>query len=271
MRKLFSSLFCLLIAIAAFGASVDIKHIDTKLVPDGDDIFVISPDNPSGKKFPTVYLLNGYGGDRNQFLRLRSDLPRLADQYGIIFVLPSGKNSWYWDSPEQPEMKMESFITQELVPWVDANYPTIANKGHRAISGLSMGGHGALWLGMRHSDIFGSAASMSGGVDIRPFPDNWSMAKWIGKKDAHPKRWEQYTVMAEADKLTPGQLNIAFDCGSDDFFAEVNRNLHKLLLSKNISHDYTERPGNHTPAYWANSLLYHITFFDQAFKAADKK
>lgn len=269
MRKLFTSLLVLLLPVlAAFGASVDIKHIKSDLVPDGDDVFVITPDNPLGKKFPTVYLLNGFGGDRNQFLRLRPDLPALADRYGMIFVLPSGKDSWYWDSPEHPEMKMESFITTELVPWVDANYPTLADSAHRAVSGLSMGGHGAMYLAMRHPDIFGSAGSMSGGVDIRSFPRNWSMAKWLGPADKNASVWDAHSVMTQAANLEPGKLNITFDCGNDDFFAEVNRSLHRLLLDRKIAHDYTERPGNHTPAYWSNSLLYHITFFNEAFKAA---
>lgn len=267
MRKLFT-FFLLLIAavIMASAASVAVEHVKTDLVPDGDDVYVITPDNPLGKKFPVVYLLNGYGGSRDSYLHLRPDLPALADRYGIIFVLPSGKDSWYWDSPVHPEMKMESFITTELVPWVDTNYPTIADAKHRAITGLSMGGHGALFLAMRHPDIFGSAGSMSGGVDIRQFPKNWKIAKWLGTYDENPENWEQHATIVQAEKLQPGQINIIFDCGNDDFFAEVNRNLHRLLLDKKIPHDYTERPGNHTQAYWANSLLYHITFFDQAFK-----
>lgn len=271
MRKFFFSIIFSLLALATFAASVDIRHLKSDLVEGGDDIFVITPDNPDGKTFPTVYLLNGFGGDRTQFLRLRPDLPRLADLYGIIFVLPSGKDSWYWDSPVNKNMQMESFITKELIPWVDANYPTKAEPSQRAVSGLSMGGHGALWLAMRHTDIFGSAGSMSGGVDIRPFMKKWKMENLIGPRDKNPEMWDNSTVIVQAEQLTPGQLNITFDCGTDDFFAEVNENLHRLLLEKKIPHDYTSRPGNHTPAYWANSLLYHIVFFDEAFKAAAKK
>lgn len=139
MRKFLFTTFFALLAAACFAASVNIHHLKSDLVEGGDDIFVITPDNPDGKTFPTVYLLNGFGGDRNQFLRLRPDLPRLADHYGIIFVLPSGKDSWYWDSPVKSDMQMESFITKELIPWIDANYPTKAEASQRAVSGLSMG------------------------------------------------------------------------------------------------------------------------------------
>jgi len=62
-------------------------------------------------------------------------------------------------------------VSKELIQWVDENYRTIAERGGRAISGLSMGGHGGLFLGFRHQDVFGACGSMSGGVDIRPFPE----------------------------------------------------------------------------------------------------
>lgn len=271
MRKFFSSLFLAFIALTAMAATVEPVHMKSSLVPDGDDIFVITPDNPTGRRFPVVYLLNGFGGDRNQYLRIHPDLPALADRYGMIFVLPSGKDSWYWDSPAMPEMKMESFITTELVPYIDANYPTLTDRDHRAITGLSMGGHGALWLAMRHSNLFGSVGSMSGGVDIRPFMNNWKMENLLGPKDKNPEVWENSTVIVQARQLAPGQLNIIFDCGTEDFFAEVNKNLHRVLTDKKIPHDYTSRPGTHNGAYWHTSLLHHLVFFDKAFKSAAKK
>lgn len=99
----------------------------------------------------------------------------------MIIVCPDGRNSWYWDSPVDPSMQMESFFTDCLIPTVDSLYRTMPARGGRAITGLSMGGHGALWLAWRHPDLFGAAGSMSGGVDIRPFPANWNMADRLGR------------------------------------------------------------------------------------------
>lgn len=255
-------------ALAAQAARVDTLALATTLVPDAPvKAVVVTPDAAvAGAALPTVYILHGYGGDYKSWLEItQPKLPELADKYGMVMVFPDGRNSWYWDSPEVPEMKMESFIINELVPYVNAHYPVADDPAKRAITGLSMGGHGALWLAMRHPDVFGQAASMSGGVDIRPFPKSWKMATWLGSKDENPEAWDSHTVMELVPTLQPGTLRIAFECGNSDFFAEVNRNLHKALLDAGIPHDYTERPGAHTHDYWRNAILYHLLFFNEGF------
>ena len=102
-------------------------------------------------------------------------------------------NSWYFDSPVLKDFQYESFYTKTLVPYIDAHYRTVASRQGRAITGLSMGGHGALFLAMRHTDLFGACGSMSGGVDIRPFPLNWNIPDVLGEMahgtaQAHQKR-----------------------------------------------------------------------------------
>ncbi|MDE6271050.1 MAG: esterase family protein, partial [Muribaculaceae bacterium] len=256
----------------ARGGMVDTISVPAKYIPGPMTVWVAVPDAAAAdtaRRFPVVYILNGYGGDNASWLNItRRDLPALADRYGMVLVMPDGRNSWYWDSPERPDMQMESFFVKELVPYVDANLPVYTRSDKRAITGLSMGGHGALYLAMRHPDIFGNAGSMSGGVDIRPFPDSWGMKTLIGPKS---QRWDDYTVAVLARNLEPGKINITFDCGIDDFFAQVNRDLHATLLEAGVPHDYTERPGRHSHAYWANSILYHLMFFNEAFAAADRK
>lgn len=262
--------FLLLIAASAAGAHaarVDTLDVPATYIQSPMRVVTVTPDAASdAHRYPTVYILHGYDGDYRTWIRhTRPDLPELADRYGMIFVMPDGRDSWYWDSPEDKGMQMESFFTRELVPYIDSKLPTVAEPAYRAITGLSMGGHGALWLAMRHPDIWGSAGSMSGGVDIRPFPKSWKMARWLGSKEAHPERWDSHTVAGLVPTLRPGQLNIIFDCGNDDFFATVNRELHAALLKAGVPHDYTERPGAHTHKYWANSLPYHLLFFHEAF------
>ena len=68
--------------------------------------------------------------------------------------MPDGKNTWYWDSPLNADVRYETFISNELVKYVDSHYKTVADRKGRAITGLSMGGHGAMWNGLRHSDVF---------------------------------------------------------------------------------------------------------------------
>ena len=131
-----------------------------------------------------------------------------------------------------------------------------------------MGGHGGLWLGTRHPDLFGSMGSTSGGVNIIPFPKNWKMAQRLGAYEDNKDRWAQYTVVSLVPQMKANGQNIIFDCGVDDFFADVNNDLHRRLVEAQVPHDYISRPGAHTHEYWANSILYQLLFFNQAFQNA---
>jgi S-formylglutathione hydrolase FrmB len=115
-------------------------------------------------------------------------------------------------------MQYETYISKELVASIDKNYNTIPDKKHRAITGYSMGGHGALYLAFKHNDIWGVAASMSGGLDIRGFQLQWEMAKRLGVYAENPENWEQNTVINLVHLLDGKNLKFLFDCGVDDFF-----------------------------------------------------
>lgn len=133
-----------------------------------------------------------------------------------------------------------------------------------------MGGHGALYVSIRHKDIFGAAGSMSGGVDFRPFPLEWDLAKRLGDMARYPENWEKNTVIYQLYLINGNKLSIIIDCGIDDFFIGVNRQLHEKMLYLNIKHDYIERPGGHTREYWSNALQYQVFFFNNFFRIADK-
>lgn len=227
---------------------------------------VARPDNYNSKEnWPVLYLLHGYGGSYNNWPK-NVDLGKLADTYEMMIVCPDGAvGSWYWDSPIDPAFQYETYVALELPKWVDEHYKTRKQNKGRAITGLSMGGHGALYLAFRHQDVFGAAGSMSGGVDIRPFPNNWDMAKRLGAYANQPQRWEQNTVINLLHLLTPKSLALIIDCGTEDFFFKVNENLHQQLLLRNIPHDYYTRPGAHNWDYWKNSLQYQLLFMRDFF------
>lgn len=218
--------------------------------------------NPTDS-FPSVYVLHGAGGDYSNWPK-KKNLEQLATQYGVVMICPDGQDSWYFDSPIDPTMQFETFISRELVAFVDAHYRTFRSAKMRAITGLSMGGHGALWNGLRHPDVWGSIGSMSGGVDITKFPDRWHIKARLGNYEDYPERWQQHAVINLVPSIKPGQ-NIIIDDGADDFFYEVNCNLHQALLKAKIPHDFTIRPGAHSWKYWINSLDYHMLFFSKAF------
>jgi S-formylglutathione hydrolase FrmB len=252
---------------SARAAVVDTINILSPSMKKNIKAVVITPDNyNSAKELPVVYLLHGYSGNHLDWIKKAAGFEKAADQYSMIIVCPDGGfASWYWNSPVDPGSQYETFISIELVSTIDAKYKTIKGRTGRAITGLSMGGHGALYLAIKHQDVFGATGSMSGGVDIRPFPANWDMAKQLGTYKQQPERWEKNTVINMLNLLTPKSLSIIIDCGTDDFFFKVNENLHQQLLYRNIPHDFITRPGGHTWPYWTNAVKYQLLFMRNYF------
>ncbi len=218
--------------------------------------------------YPVIYLLHGHGGNQQSFLNIKPNLAELSTQNDVIFVCPDGKVSWYWDSPIDPKTQYETYISKELVDYVDSHYRTIANKTGCAVTGFSMGGHGALWMAVTHPDVFGAAGSMSGGVDIRPFPRNWDMSKSIGIYADNKTVWDNHTIATHVEALRKISPNLIIDCGQDDFFFKVNEALHQELAAKKINHTYITSPGEHNNAYWNKMFDWQLAFFCNFFSTS---
>lgn len=264
--KLFC-LFFLVFVVSIVHASVDTISIYSKAMNKPISVVIVKPNEiTENEKIPTLYLLHGHSANYRQWITEAPQIEKASNTMKALLVLPDGGyNSWYFDSEIDTSCKYETFIINELIPYIDANYPTINNKNARAITGLSMGGHGALYLAIKHQGLFASAGSISGGVDIRPFPKNWDIAKKLGTIESNPSNWEKNTIINLVDSLNDGDLNIIFDCGTDDFFVNVNRALHKKLLAKKIAHTYTERAGKHNTKYWGSSIDYQLIYFKNWF------
>ena len=95
---------------------------------------------------------------------------------------------------------------------------------------------------------------------------NWNIPDVLGEMSANKQSWDEHTVVGQLGRIKNGDLRITFDCGESDFFLEVNKDLHKRLLGLGIDHDFTTRPGGHTSQYWANSIDYHLLFFEKFFR-----
>jgi len=219
----------------------------------------------STKSFPVVYLLHGFDGGYRNWVDLTSveDLP---DLYDIIVVCPDGdKDSWYFDSPIDSNSQYETHIAGEVVSFTDKTYRTIKSRSGRAIAGLSMGGHGALFLAWRHNDVFGAAGSMSGGVDFRGSKNKYNISKKIGSFEEYPERWDSLTVINNVENIKKAKLAIIIDCGVNDPFIGMNRTFHDSLLKAEVPHDYIERPGTHGWKYWNNAVKYQMLFFNNFF------
>ena len=274
MKKLHYTLFLVLLFFSAQAAQVDTIQVFSASMNKNIKTCVIVPDNykKSKKKFPVVYLLHGYSGNYGTWVKSFKEVSQQVDRYGFIAIGVDGNySSWYFDSPIDPTFKYETYIIDELVPFIDKKYKTIASREGRAISGLSMGGHGALYLSLKHQDVFGAAGSMSGGVDIRPFSEKWDIKNRLGAITDFPENWEKNTVVNLIELNQNNNLKLIIDCGVDDFFIDVNRELHQKMLALKIDHDYIERPGKHNIDYWENSLKFQLLFFYNFFHCSPTK
>ncbi|MGV8962992.1 MAG: alpha/beta hydrolase [Candidatus Saccharimonadaceae bacterium] len=263
---LFTLLFSFVTTLSLHAAKVDTVRTYSTVMKKEIPAVVITPDTYDNQtQFPVLYLLHGYSGDYAGWVN-SADVKSMADQYNMIIVCPDGNySSWYFDSPMDSTSRYDTYVAKELTAWIDKNFKTIPKKEARAITGLSMGGHGALYLAFRHQDLFGACGSMSGGVDIRPFPNNWDMTKHLGDQRTHPENWENNTVINMLHLLTPNSLQIIIDCGTEDFFYNVNVRLHNELAYRNIPHTFISRPGEHNWDFWKMSVKYQAMFFSNYF------
>jgi S-formylglutathione hydrolase FrmB len=267
MKQLFPILF-ILAGQALYASSVDTVSIFSNSMRKEIRCVVIKPNTYKKKRnqFPVVYLLHGYGGNYANWVSKVNDLKLYADDYNLLIVCPDGGySSWYFDSPVDSSIRYETHIATEVVPFIDSHYRTIADRQHRAITGLSMGGHGGLFLGWRHADIFGACGSMSGGVDINASRQKYDISKRIGDTVTYADNWKRYAVINIIDNQPSAPLAIIVDCGTEDFFYDINKNLHQKLLRLGIAHDYIERPGKHDWVYWQNAVGYQLLYFHKYF------
>ncbi|MDR6785354.1 S-formylglutathione hydrolase FrmB [Pedobacter africanus] len=267
-RSLF--VWCLVLLFGtqlAFAAKVDTVQTYSASMKKNIKAVVVTPDKYSeSKNYPVVYILHGAGGSYANWITKVPALAEYADLYQTILVCPDGNvTSWYFDSPVDPAWKYETYVATELVNWIDSRYKTIKDRKGRAITGLSMGGHGALYLSFRHQDVFGAAGSMSGGVDFTPFPLNWNIAERLGTYSQFPQRWKENTIVNMTHLLVPKRLALIIDCGKEDFFYHVNMKLHEELQYNNIPHDFIIRPGTHNWEYWTNAIKYQLLYFNDFF------
>ena len=272
--KIFALLFStivLWVGSSLYGADVEVIQIPSAKMEKKVPATVILPDTYSEResdKFPVLYLLHGAGGNHASWNQ-STQCAQLADKYEFIILCPDGgSTSWYYDSPIDPDYQYETHVAEECVQFMDKNYRTLANRGARAISGMSMGGHGAMYLAIRHPDTFGTSVCLMGGVDIRPFPNNWDIKKRLGEISTHRENWEEHTVVNQVKKLKDEEIKIVLDCGRGDFFLQVNRALHMQLLQDGISHIYEEHEGAHNWQFCKDAIERQFPYIATQFAKA---
>lgn len=228
------------------------------------------------RRYPTLYFLHGlFGNDHRWEDRGGKDIfDQLTAARTIgrfLVVMPDGGETFYINS-EDGKDRYEDFFVQEFIPYIDHHYRTIATREARGISGLSMGGYGALHLAMRHADLFGSVSAHSA-VLFPKFPNplptegRWRFyARILRQAFGSPLNeayWEAnspLTLARHPDKFRG--LKIYFDCGDHDRFGfeKGAALLDEILKQENYPHEYFLRPGGHGWDFFDKYMKYSLLF-----------
>lgn len=228
--------------------------------------FTAVPDGPG--PYPVVVLLHGaWDGAGSWAEHLgREKLARLAAEHELFLVMPDGEPfGWYLDGREAA---IESFLIKELIPRTLRDRR--ADSGRVGITGLSMGGHGALTLALKHPRIFQAAGSMSGVTDLaghsggrHKLDPELGLERALGPAGPDGRRWRRHSAygLIESDPGAWGGRPLIISVGRDDrLTADENRAFHDLLTRLNIEHVYHEDDGGHDWDYWAGQLPVHLEF-----------
>lgn len=198
--------------------------------------------------YPVLVQLHGYWDDYHAWL-YKSNLMMYAERLPLIIVLPNGENGYWvnWD----PRRRYEDFITQDLWEHVNTNFPVRA--GRWAIGGLSMGGYGALRIGLKHPDKYCSIFAHSSVIPGPPDFKEWATSnEWWGSQFQQLNTDGDLDCYHWAERLDRATMpRLSFDCGTEDFLLDHNRRFHDFLANQlHLPHSYAEHPGGHTWDYW---------------------
>lgn len=262
MRQFAAVTLFILSGFVAFAGEIEVVELKSSAIDQTVKVNILLPDGykqDSQKRFPVVYLLHGYGGDYTEWQRV--GVAEEAKGLPVIIVMPEGDKSFYVNQHMTPNRRWEEYITKELVAHVDGAYRTLATREGRAISGLSMGGYGALMLGFRHPELYASAASHSGAVLVPTFEGVAEIAERLRTlfgPEGSPDR-QAYDIR-ELSKNLPKEKrpHLYLDCGSSDFLLDSNRQLVAHLARLGIDYEYREVPGAHNFKYWKSNIRYSL-------------
>jgi S-formylglutathione hydrolase FrmB len=229
------------------------------------------------RAYPSFYLLHGYGGEHTNWARY-GDAAMTADSLiaagaipPVILVMPDGQNSYWVDSDAGSGFgAVETALVQDLVPHVDRTYRTIPLRRARMIGGLSMGGYGAVHLALKHPELFGAAASLTGALSRVPPERTESLTPAFGDPfDA--ARWQAENPFALIAPLQASELRlpIYLTVGDDDGtrLLEGAVDFHAALRAAELPSELRITDGPHSWEVWDHALRETLVFFAEVFRA----
>jgi putative tributyrin esterase len=191
--------------------------------------------------FAVLYQLHGASDDHRAWL-YKSNLLRYVDGLPLMVVLPSGENSYYVDVP--PQRAFEQLVVHDIPAHVLRTFRV--REGKAAIGGLSMGGYGAIRLGLKHPDRYASIFAHSSRLPARR-----ELATLVWTRGLDEAELDELDVDALAGRIDRATMPaLAFDCGVEDHLIGDSRRFHARLEALGVPHRYEEHAGAHTWDYW---------------------
>ncbi len=238
------------------------RFVDVTIINPSDTPPMFTKGNPNYQR-PTkiLMLLHGYSGHKSDWL-LGGHAREIASRYNFCVVLASAENRFYLNLPGTGN-KYSDFFGKELPAFVQNAFHLSKEKEDNLIGGYSMGGFGALHVGLSHPDTFGGIIALSSALivhqvaSMKPTDPTNAMADYdyyvttFGEPDKVLKSKNNPEVLIEdllkEEKLLPA---IYMACGTEDFLIECNRDFDAWLTEKGVEHVFEEGPGIHNWDFW---------------------
>ena len=255
--------------------------VDSKLFGETVNVNVYLPagyDADGERLYPVVYLLHGLYGTyvdwatAGHMKDVVDELVNSGEIVPMVIIMPNAgdpdiHNNWngYFNMPGRP---YEEFFFQELMPTLESRYRIQADKQHRAVMGLSMGGGGSTVYAQRHPDLFSSCYAMSAWLDSpEPRGDNTQDKFYLVSKAVHDH--SALAFIDNADDATIEKLRTVkwfFDCGDDDGLMDLSVSLFQKMRARGLRSELRIRNGVHNWEYWHQALRLSLPFASRNFE-----
>lgn len=236
------------------------------------------------RRYPVLYFLHGLGQNEQTLFStggwsVIEDLRREHKITDFLVVAPEGKRSFYINSADGA-IRFNDFFLQEFIPSIESKYRVRQGRKNRAITGVSMGGYGALRFAFAHPELFSAVSAQSASL-ITQTPQELAAAghsgtplgRLLGPAFGEPinvPHWRQNSIFILAQKNQSGlrNLSIYFNCGQqDDFgFEDGAAALHRELQEEGVKHEYHSYPGDHSLTYFLSHMGEIMEFHSRAFE-----
>lgn len=252
-------------------------------LPSGYDATV--KQQPS-RRYPILYFLHGLGDNEQTLFNsggwtLFDDLRNQHKMGDFLIVAPEGRRSFYINSADGT-VRYSDFFLQEFMPMIEKKYSIRTGRQGRAISGVSMGGYGALRLAFAHPELFSAVSAQSAAL-ITESPQELDRASGTGVpilsvlgpvfgRPVNVRHWNENNPLLLAKKNAPAlqRLAIYFNCGREDNygFEKGAAQLQEELVKEHVKHEYHAYPGDHSAAYFLSHFAEVMEFHSKAFGLA---